>query len=954
MARSVFAIILGLTLIGCGSGGDGNNGETTTPIDSGNPSSPASPSGASTGVIRVLATGLGPGETLTAVLNGSESIEISIERDGLFSSEVTVGSNYTVTFDNLPAGFECASDNASGTISRDTIVKVTCNEMTSRMRLVRDVNTTPRLNSSTPEQFKRYGDSAIFRARVTTNADLRFFITDGTLTGTRPWHHELTPPEITAQRAGSTVGEVNGQFLLVAGGALFATTDATATRLFDDWRSYVTEFVVNGDRALFRGTNNADNTGGIWRTDGTREGTQQLLQGAPSTFDEKIITFGTDWVFRDSIDGNERLWRTDGTEANTVAITPVETPVYGLLGELQEQIYFLGPSLNGTGTAVWRTDGILGSESHFSDLMPDDIIRVQEWVATETDGYFLAGRDVLGNITRDLWRTNGNTLFSIQSFHRGVFLSRITRVEDTIYFVAGGNLRQVLWQSDGDTASQVDDDLLYVNDRPGEPALYVWDNNLLYPKHTQAEGIELWITNGTTSRMLKDIEPGEASSLGLRNPEGIVLDDVFVFAANTLEFGDELWSSDGTTAGTQLVRNIAPEQFTDDGATNIWGYNNNGVYFTGCQDEHRCKLWVTDGSRGNTRIAIEIAPETRPSSITPTVAFALDSAFIFSTEEATYSVTATEGEMILASPMSGGTRLDNQAIFGVGSSHGDLWRTDGTPEGTVLISAVSSEGPLTDFHDIGGHIYFKARISNELRLVQTDGTDSGTSTITTAALPFGSLETAPLGDSVVLPMTDTERGQELWITDGTNAGTRLIADLLPGSFGSFPRDLHAYRNEVFFRATDDEGWAVWATDGQNVRRITGYIRNRGTQSGPIASQNGVLYFDYRDTSASRVTLHRSDGTLGGTSQLELAGYTCDAVKFASYGDALFVPCFSDDLQGFGAPIFSIQPDNIQLLDDAVRSAPPHDYLSVQSGQYRGLYFTGRSTTTGTELWKIDP
>jgi ELWxxDGT repeat protein len=56
--------------------------------------------------------------------------------------------------------------------------------------------------------------------------------------------------------------------------------------------------------------------------------------------------------------------------------------------------------------------------------------------------------------------------------------------------------------------------------------------------------------------------------------------------------------------------------------------------------------------------------------------------------------------------------------------------------------------------------------------------------------------------------------EELWVSDGTPDGTRLIKDLNPGDYPGYPAFFAADGDRVFFRAQDAEhGLELWVTDG---------------------------------------------------------------------------------------------------------------------------------------------
>ena len=103
---------------------------------------------------------------------------------------------------------------------------------------------------------------------------------------------------------------------------------------------------------------------------------------------------------------------------------------------------------------------------------------------------------------------------------------------------------------------------------------------------------------------------------------------------------------------------------------------------------------------------------------------------------------------------------------------------------------------------------------------------------------------------------DGINGQELWKTDGTNAGTMLVKDINVGSTGSSPFNLFVSNNKVFFRADDGiNGMELWVSDGTAAGTIMLKDIFVGAQSGAPTSftdYNGQVVF-----SASESTLTKS-------------------------------------------------------------------------------------------------
>jgi ELWxxDGT repeat protein len=120
-----------------------------------------------------------------------------------------------------------------------------------------------------------------------------------------------------------------------------------------------------------------------------------------------------------------------------------------------------------------------------------------------------------------------------------------------------------------------------------------------------------------------------------------------------------------------------------------------------------------------------------------------------------------------------------------------------------------------------------------------------------------------VGDLVFFTAADGTHGRELWVTDGSTDGTRLVRDIRPGSSGSAPRDLTAVGDRLFFTAIDGtHGREPWVSDG--TRAGTRIVRDltpgaNGTYLAGIAALGETAFLAVRMRE-----LWRSDGTWAGT------------------------------------------------------------------------------------------
>ena len=117
-------------------------------------------------------------------------------------------------------------------------------------------------------------------------------------------------------------------------------------------------------------------------------------------------------------------------------------------------------------------------------------------------------------------------------------------------------------------------DLTATGENPAStPIEFVEMNSIYYfLATTAATGKELWRTNGTVAGtyMVKDIAPGPDGS----TPYGLtVVNNILYFAARDVPSNSELWRSDGTAAGTYLVKEIYPGTASS-GLNRFFTYNN--------------------------------------------------------------------------------------------------------------------------------------------------------------------------------------------------------------------------------------------------------------------------------------------------------------------------------------------------------------------------------------------
>jgi ELWxxDGT repeat protein len=251
-----------------------------------------------------------------------------------------------------------------------------------------------------------------------------------------------------------------------------------------------------------------------------------------------------------------------------------------------------------------------------------------------------------------------------------------------------------------------------------------------------------------------------------------------------------LWSSDGTPAGTQP---LSDQPFADMAlALTPVG---DRLFFITDDGVHGRELWVSDGTPAGTRMVVDIAPGG--SADEPASGICGDSSF--------------EGVRMYAY----GERLVFAADDGV---HGcEPWLSDGTAAGTRMIADLNpgSAGSL----------------------------NWPTEWFSTRAVVI-------LGEQLIFPATDGVHGTELWISDGSAKGTRLLQDIAPGAATSAPDELAVLNGRLFFSADDgDHGREPWVSDGSTEgTRMIGDIApgSHGSDAAEWAWLGSRLYFTADD------------------------------------------------------------------------------------------------------------
>ncbi len=354
---------------------------------------------------------------------------------------------------------------------------------------------------------------------------------------------------------------------------------------------------------------------------------------------------------------------------------------------------------------------------------------------------------------------------------------------------------------------------------------YVADGNAVYFTATvEGTGAEVWkVVDGQPS-VAADVGPGSAGS----DPANLVVlrPGLLLFTASTVETGRELWATDGSPAGTRLVKDVSP---------GVWGLSPPGIWFAfngraflaTSDGVHGVEPWVSDGTEAGTHMLLDLDGASTSSGVQWIAVF---------------------GERVL--------------IF----AGGGMWSTDGTTAGTLPIVAAGTLGDVRGFAQSGSVAYFTATAGAGRELWKTDGTAAGTVRVRDIApgATSGVHSNAPLaamGGRVYFIASTTGTTYDLWTSDGTEAGTQLVKAIVDEAIPGLPapRPSLIAGEDLVYVGTNR---GLWRSDGTAAGT---YLLETNAAAAPFTSAfDGVYYFKVVD---GFTELWKTNGTAATTRRI---------------------------------------------------------------------------------------
>lgn len=455
---------------------------------------------------------------------------------------------------------------------------------------------------------------------------------------------------------------------------------------------------------------------------------------------------------------------------------------------------------------------------------------------------------------------------------------------------------------------------IYPNADDSDPETFTKiGDKLFFSAYTPTEGRELWVSNGTAAgtSMVKDINPGVDN--GINTEEIIELNGKAIFSADNGTQGEELWVSDGTAAGTVMIKEIHGAPTASNGSHPRYLTKMGDEIFFNASNEisgvYNEELWKTDGTAAGTVLVKEINPSSR-----------------------------SRPQFL--------TEMNGKLYFNANDGSGEaLWATDGTEAGTVLIKSNSSGASFSpsEFIQMGDELIFSAHedaTNNELW--KTDGTTSGT--VLVKDIATGSVASSNAGEFVMVGDILYFRidDNEIWKTNGTATGTEMVADGFTGIFSKM-----SFRDALYFVAQDGlYGKEIYVLeDGSSAQLLKDINQNSssGVRTNPFFEVHGsTLFFSATSSNNNDYTLWQTDGTTAGTIAVPTAPNSLiEAEEKLSFGNKLYFVGVSDIVGGTGTELWVF--DNLSSTTIEEEACPSYTYEGIEYTETGDYDFTYTNT-----------
>ena len=275
---------------------------------------------------------------------------------------------------------------------------------------------------------------------------------------------------------------------------------------------------------------------------------------------------------------NQGLYRSDGTDAGTTLVKQIIgvralTSFNGTLyfgGAGDDPIFKIG---------LWRSDGTTAGTTNIKEgVAPSEIVNADGTMYI-ADGY------------RGLWRSDGTSAGTamVKDISPSGAIQDLTAVGGAVYFLASSgccNKPDELWRSDGTEAGTTI--VQHLDVEPG----YGFDLTAFRGKLYFTAGGWLWRSNGTphgTTIVKGNCKPKAGARVRCFSGLTATGDDALYLVGSDQKFGAELWRSNGTRKGTEIVTDI--RRGRDSSLPMYLTAINHTLFFAAKDGKHGRELW---------------------------------------------------------------------------------------------------------------------------------------------------------------------------------------------------------------------------------------------------------------------------------------------------------------------------------------------------------------------------
>jgi ELWxxDGT repeat protein len=363
-------------------------------------------------------------------------------------------------------------------------------------------------------------------------------------------------------------------------------------------------------------------------------------------------------------------------------------------------------------------------------------------------------------------------------------------------------------------------------------------------------------------------------------------DGDLIFMARPAETSVELWRSDGTAGGTVKLLDAEELTYLDEAGDYL--------YFTASTAESGREIYRTDGTPGGTMLLKDITPGAADGIADRTFYLA---AVFGSYHPRPYPSAPMGSELFFAA--------DN------GTNGAELWKTDGSSVGTVMIKDINP-GPEDGFKSgiaasFEGNFYFAGSTSTTDRQPWvTDGTSSGTHLLKEMDPPANNgleFKIAHNGSLYFLLGSATSLGTQftLWKTDGTAVSTVKVKDICTDCV--FDKATLAYNDKLYFFPYEEYGrQTLWETNGTPAGTREVYSEFLDGEIPFFARANHHIFFA-TTSQGYPISLHVVDANTGNEKFLwtyqSTSGLSQRPISLAAVGDLVFFADHTNQAVGNG-------------------------------------------------------